>query len=248
MKLKKYKESKKYLTNHYKVLGNFKKDFRNVNLNSLIVSKVKGKKILDIGCGSGHLLNSLEQKGKQTYGIEPNPDLIKLAKNINPNLQIINGYAKDISKFKSKFDTVTIIDVLEHIDDDVSQIKLMNRYLEKFGKLIVVVPCFKLLYGKRDINLGHYRRYTKRELIDKLNSNGFKVKSIRYWNMMGFFPYLFSEKILKKELNTELRTQYTQGTLKKYINHILNLWFKHLENNFNMGFGLSLICVAEKTG
>ena len=64
--------------------------------------------------------------------------------------------------------------------------------------------------------------------------------------MLGFFPYLFHEKILKKELNTSLRDGNEKGFFKKTLNRILNLWFKFIENNIDFGFGLSLICIAKK--
>tara|TARA_Y100000310_G_C20703195_1_gene832028 strand:+ start:2948 stop:3715 length:768 start_codon:yes stop_codon:yes gene_type:complete len=243
----KYLESKKYMIDHFKELGSLKNDFRIYNLTTLIASKVKGDKVLDIGCGNGFLLGILSKKGIETFGIEPNKDLIKLAKNTNPRLKIFEGYAHDIDKIKHKVDTITIIDVLEHIEDDKLQIKRMHNHLNESGRLIIVVPAFQLLYGKRDENLGHYRRYSKKEIIQKLSKIGFKIHHIRYWNMLGFFPYLFYEKILKKELNTELRTEKKKGIFKKLLSNLLFFWFKYIENNFSLGFGLSLVCVAEKT-
>ena len=239
-------DSKKYLANLYREMGNLRYDFRNYNLNQMIASKVKGTSVLDIGCGNGFLLGLLS-KSKKVYGIEPNEDLIKLTNEINPKLRIYKGFAEEIDKFiTNKVDSILMIDVLEHVKDDILQIKKIHNNLNGGGQFIVVVPAYQFLFGKRDKNNGHYRRYSKKDLIKKLSDNGFRIKFARYWNILGFFPYLFYEKILKKELNTELRTTKKKGLIKKLINKILNLWFKYVENNFNFGFGLTIICIAEK--
>ena len=62
--------SEKYLTDFYRELGNQKYDFRNYNLNKLISSKIKGKSVLDVGCGNCFLLGILKSQGKEVYGIE----------------------------------------------------------------------------------------------------------------------------------------------------------------------------------
>ncbi|MBU1203722.1 MAG: class I SAM-dependent methyltransferase [Nanoarchaeota archaeon] len=236
--------SEKYLTDLYGKLGNLEKDFRNYNLTNLIISKVKGKSVLDIGCGNGYLLDKLSKQGKITFGIEPNKKLIRLAKNLNPELNIYKGDAGEINKLiKTKVDTVTMIDVLEHIKEDKLQIRKIRDCLVEKGELIIFVPANPILYGKRDKNLGHYRRYTKKRLISILKENNFRVKHLRHHNMLGVIPYFISEKILKKEMNTtKLRTKDN----KKLLNRILNIWFKYVENNINLGFGFSLLCIAEK--
>ncbi len=237
---------KKYHADLYHGLGNLSNDFRNFNLTNLIASKIRKGDVLDIGCGNGYLLGILGKKGIATYGIEPNKELITLAKRISPKARIFNMAGKDIYKLKRKFDAITMLDVLEHIEDDKSQLKKVHERLREKGKLILVVPCFKFLYGKRDENNGHYRRYSKKELLAKLDAAGFRIKELRYWNMLGFFPYFVSERLFDKELNTGLRTQAKKGILRSSANRILNIWFKNIENKINFGFGLSLICIAEK--
>ncbi|MFO7553849.1 MAG: hypothetical protein R6W88_01480, partial [Desulfobacterales bacterium] len=79
-----------------------------------------------------------------------------------------------------------------------------------------------------------------------LQKNRLKNIKIRFWNMLGFLPYLFYEKILKRELNTELRNRKNKRTFSKLISFSLKLWFKYIENKFNFGFGLSIIAVANK--
>lgn len=231
------------LASFYKNLGDFKNDFRNRNLVDLVVSKVSGKKVLDIGCGSGYLLSCLKKKKKEVFGLEPNKELIKLAKKFFPSLKIFKGYAEDLNKLNQKFEIIIMVDVLEHIKNDNLLIKKIYLHLKKEGQLILVVPVYQFLYGKRDKKLGHFRRYSKTILINKLIKNNFQVSYVRYWNMLGFFPYLFFEKILGKEIKIDrkIRAGGRKTIMQKIINKVLNLWFKYIENNFNLGFGLSLI-------
>lgn len=241
-------DSKTALYSFHKSLGGFKNDFRNRNLVDLIMSNVKGNKILDIGCGTGYLLDCLRKKKKKVFGIEPNGKLVKLSKILFPSLRIFKGYAEDLNRFNQKFETIIMIDVLEHIKNDNLIIKKVYLQLKRKGQLILVVPVYQFLYGKRDKKVGHYRRYSKTTLINKLTENKFRIIYSRYWNMLGFFPYLFFEKILGKEIRIDrkIRSERKKTIRQKIINKALNFWFKYVENNLNLGFGLSLVCIAEK--
>jgi SAM-dependent methyltransferase len=242
------KESRDYLVNMYTELDDMTYDFRNTNLARLVISKIKGKHVLDIGCGSGLLLSLLKKKGISALGIEPNERLIQLARRMDPGIDIIQEKAENINRITDKFDTITMVDVLEHIQEDKNQLRKAHALLETGENIILVVPALKFLYGKRDINNGHYRRYSKKEIVAKLEDSGFKVIQSRYWNLLGFFPYFFYEKVLKKEFNTKLRTKNQKNYLARLFSKALNAWFKHIENPIDFHFGLSLICVARKDG
>ena len=236
-----------YLTEHYKKLDDLKNDFRNINLINLISSKAKGKKVLDIGCGSGNLIYSLEKCGMKTTGLEPIKELVSMAKERNPNANIIEGSVEKInSKITEKFSTITIIDVLEHVQDDIKVIQDLYNKLEDDGRLIIVVPSFPFLFSIRDVSMGHFRRYTKNDLIQKVIKNNLKIKEIRYWNMLGFIPYLIFQKLFKNPEMTNLRTSNKKNIFEKMIISLLHSWFQYIENNINFGFGLSLICVVKK--
>lgn len=237
------------LASHYADLGDIKTDFRNFNLMRLIASLVRGERVLDIGCGSGFLLNILQREGKKVLGIEPLRQMIDLANTYFPGLTIYQGLAEEVKEVVPELqDTIVMTDVLEHIKDDLTQLKKIYERLNPSGTLILVVPAYQLLYGNRDKNMGHYRRYSRKQLEDALHEVGFRVRSVRYWNMLGVLPYFISEKIMRRELKTSLRKiEYgSKNVLKFVLNRMLNQWFKHIENNLNLGFGLSLIFVAEK--
>lgn len=236
-----------YLVGHYNTLGNLDKDFRNLNLFRLSASLVNGHTVIDIGCGDGFFVAMLKKYGKEVIGIEPSDGMRELATKINPEVKVISGMAEDIDILvKNPVDSVTMLDVLEHIEDDGNQLKKVHSILKAEGEFIIVVPAHPFLYGLRDMHMGHYRRYSKKSITDLLNANGFAIKYIRYWNALGIMPYFVSEKILKKPLQVDLRKSSETGLLGQTFQKGLYFWFRLIENNFNFGFGLSLIIVAKK--
>jgi len=236
------------LAEHYAALGNIASDFRNHSLNRLLLRTVLGNRVLDIGCGTGYLLGLLKKEGKTVVGIEPNKRERMLAEKYNPGIRIFSGFAEDTETLIDfAVDSIVMADVLEHIEDDRTQLQQLYGFLHSGGRLILVVPAYAFLYGNRDKRMGHYRRYSKSHLVSLLTEAGFRIVSIRYWNMLGFFPYLYIEKVLNKELGTQLRTPGRTSFPKRILRRFLHVWFAVIENRFDFGFGLSLICVAEKT-
>lgn len=139
-----------------------------------------------------------------------------------------------------------MIDVIEHIEYDNNLVSKLCKFLNDEGELIIIAPAYNYLYGKRDREIGHYRRYNKKSLELLLESNGFRTTKISYWNMFGVAPYFISEKLFKKPLIMSLRDKKQNNLFKKIISKLLFYWFKYIENNINLGFGLSLVCVARK--
>src|SRR3989344_8823483 len=135
--------AEEHLVEHYEELGDFKSDFRNFNLFNLIAGLVTGQKVLDIGCGVGNFLSVLRSQGKEVVGVEPSDGMRELAAKINPEIKIVAEAA-------GTFDTVTMLDVLEHIEDDGGQAERVYSMLNNGGQFIIVVPAHPILYGKRD--------------------------------------------------------------------------------------------------
>jgi hypothetical protein len=95
-----------------------------------------------------------------------------------------------------KFDRIIYTHVLEHIPDDISELKLAKQQLRVDGKVIVVVPSMPRLYGSVDSLSGHQRRFTLNELKTVAELSGFEVESIRYFNPIAIVPYWFVYRII----------------------------------------------------
>lgn len=92
--------------------------------------------------------------------------------------------------------------------------------------------------------MGHYRRYTKKDLVYKIRSAGFRIRDIRYWNFLGLAPTFISVKLLKTGVTESVRQNRGPGS--RLINLTLNIWFNAIENNIRPPLGLTLFVHAEK--
>ena len=134
--------------------------------------------ILDIGCGDSYFDNRLLNSSinvKKLYGIDINlPDGFKKG-----NYIVVNDY----NKLKNKtFDTIIILDVLEHIENDIDFLSnTIYPLLKDNGKLIITVPTHQRLFSKHDLALKHYRRYNIKQIKEISNTTNFKIINYHYF-------------------------------------------------------------------
>ncbi len=122
---------------------------------------------LDVGCGAGSNLNILKSLGFNAFGLDRSCYALSLITK-KLNLPLIAG---DLTKLPLRYKSVGLIialDVLEHLETDVDGIHEIYRTLKKGGTLILTVPAFRFLRGTQDIVTGHKRRYSMKELVNKL--------------------------------------------------------------------------------
>ena len=246
----------KYLVDHLKqVHKNTKDDFRWKNLRDFIINSLRSycsltkASVIDVGCGTGHMSLELLQHGYNVTSIDLSIELTNFTKYILENHGYdANAKCLDIHNLESlgtqSFDAVVCLDVIEHINDDEFALRNINSVLKSDGLLICSVPAIEFLYGIRDKEMGHFRRYSKKDLITKIESAGFVVEKCRYWNFIGTIPFFFSEKILHKKLNENMR--YSKAIHYRIINNVLDLWFRYIENQTGFPAGLTLIVIAKK--
>lgn len=201
--------------------------------------------LMDIGAGSGLMLKYFKDLGYEVSGIELDPSLVaKMHK--DPDLKGLSIQQGDITKMKGKeqYDVVVNNDVIEHIQDDRRAIKNLWSFVAPGGMLIVTVPAHSFLYSQRDRDWGHFRRYDRRDLVEKMTETTGTVKFITYWNFLGFFVYLIMEKLLKLKLHEEIRYKESTGNsiIKKGVEQIL-LLEKRIGG---LPIGLSLVIGVKK--
>jgi 2-polyprenyl-3-methyl-5-hydroxy-6-metoxy-1,4-benzoquinol methylase len=146
-------------------------------------------KILDIGCGSGLMLNSLEKIG-EVSGMDMSDDAIGFSGKIF-NGRVLKGWLPDKVPFpENHFDLIVALDVIEHIEDDFGSLESIRKHLKAHGKAIITVPAYMFLWSPFDDKNEHKRRYRRSELKKKLLAAGFKIEKLSYY-IFFLFPAVF---------------------------------------------------------
>ena len=230
------------LKNHERLLKNYNRAI--VESFILFPKKIDlnfhPKLVLDFGAGIGTLAEIYFSKTKiRPLTVEISEAEIKLLS--------IRGFdnEKDILNFNHNFDLIYTRNVLEHIENDVEALKNIRR---KMGPnksfLAIYVPAFPILFSHLDREVGHFRRYTRIELKNKIIEAGFDVELIEYSDSLGFLASL----ILKITGFTRLGNHCGTKSLEIYdkvifpISRILDkLGARHV-------FGKNLIMIASHNG
>ncbi len=171
------------------------------NYNKFIVSSFvdhagsQANNILDFGAGIGTLSNIWKSLKFDSQITCLEIDQTQHSILVNRGFPTLNDFPDEIL-----FDYIFTSNVLEHIEDDSAAIHKLYNILRPGGGLGIFVPANKYLYSNIDKKLGHYRRYSKKNLINKVSESGFRIELCVYVDSLGFFAWLFL-KFLKIGIN-----------------------------------------------
>jgi SAM-dependent methyltransferase len=131
--------------------------------------------VLDIGCGIGGVVGALRKlPNLRLTGSEIYLQGLRYARARLPDVDFIQLDATNIP-FRAAFDVISAFDVIEHIPDDELVMRQVREALRPKGLFIVTVPQYQWMWSSLDDIVHHKRRYSRRELIAKLNRSGFDV-------------------------------------------------------------------------
>jgi SAM-dependent methyltransferase len=212
-------------------------------LSSLNVSK--DCITLDIGCGTGANLKILGSKGFNVIGIDRSIYALSLTSK-KLMVPLVNG---DLNKLPVRSNSIGLIiamDILEHLDDDAKGISEFYRALNNGGILIITVPAFNFLWGIQDVVTGHKRRYSLKEISNKLRLGGFNILRSSYFNLFLFFPILLGRRMIYLlGLKIESENKINSPLLNFFLKAIFSLE-PHILKYYSFPFGVSIFCIAKK--
>lgn len=216
-----------------------------------LISKYFGKKMLEIGSGNRIFTGLIAARHTfdSLLSIEPSqtlfslydgkykfPESVEFGKHDLFDISPENGY---------KFDTVVMVHVLEHIEDDRAAVDHLASVIDDGGHLLIEVPALPLLFSQHDTLVGHYRRYNKKMLRAAIDQDKYEIVDIWYQDPIGVFGSLLFFKILKIKLKSDAGTKLVSKQGKFYDNYLIPFQ-KIIEKVIRFPFGLSLTVVVRK--
>ena len=202
-----------------------------------IIKKYINGNILEVGAGIGSFTKLYENQHQNITLSESDKDFCDLLndkfKNKN-NIKVTNQFIKEINQ---KFETIIYLNVLEHIEDDIAEVKMAYEKLEKNGHLIILVPAHQKIYSKFDKAVGHFRRYEINFFKDKLSM--FNLIKLIQLDCCGYLLYHLNNLIFKKDVYP--------SKLKIFIwDKIFTPMTIVLDFLLNYKFGKNILCIIKK--
>jgi SAM-dependent methyltransferase len=203
------------------------------------------QRVADLGCGCGMIL----QKLSSTYdviGADGSDQAVAFCAQRGVKA-VIGRFPDDIPLERNTYDAVLLLDVLEHLDDDLASAKTAASLLKPGGILVCTVPAYQWLWTKRDEHHQHKRRYSKRQFRRLFEMPGLKLELLSYMNT-ALLPLAVVERLMRKIFpigagQTDLRVPVAP------INAAMRTTFaseRLLLGRVWMPAGLSLVAVARK--
>jgi 2-polyprenyl-3-methyl-5-hydroxy-6-metoxy-1,4-benzoquinol methylase len=248
------KDPSYFPTNSFKELhelekGHFWFESRNRIINHFIhkyLGHENNRKILEVGCGTGFVLENMAQEnpGFEFEGTELYLEGLRFARSRSPSMNFFQSDARNLP-FKDEYDAICAFDVIEHIEEDIDTLKSIHNSLKPGGYVFISVPQHMWLWSKQDEFACHKRRYTRKELKQKLIECGFAPKF-----MTSFVSTLLPLMFLNRLKNSN-PTKMDEFKISKGSNQILTLGMKCDEILIKAGISLpvggSLFVVAQKS-
>ena len=177
---------------------------------------------------------------------EPDGDARRAAQ-AKSTADIRDGRLPDQVPFQPEtFDLVAMLDVLEHIDDDVAGLRSLCATLQRGGQVLLTVPAFPFLWSRHDELHHHKRRYRKRGLAAAAEAAGLEVVSISYFNTL-LFPMAAALRLARNLLR---RPGGADDEIPPaFVNRVLTAvfaWERYLLHRVALPVGLSLVLVARR--
>ena len=202
--------------------------------------------ILDAGCGSGRNMVELSKFGT-AVGLEPSERGAEVARARGVGEVVVATI--DTMPFEARrFDLITCLDVLEHIEDDREALRELRRVARPGGVLLITVPAYPQLWSSHDELNRHYRRYTRPELLSRAVDAGWHPRRTTHFNLL-LLPvaaaWRLAERLRPGEAPETSELQRTPAALNWMLEQPLRAEAALLRSGRRIPAGLSLVGIFE---
>lgn len=216
-------------------------------LQSQVKSLGSHSKILDAGCGTGGNLQLLSSLGCDVIGLEMEPEAAEIARTKSGKTVYIGSLPDQIPFADESFDLIVLLDVLEHIDDDIGVLSSLSAKLKPGGNLLITVPAFSFLWCNHDEAHHHKRRYRLNELVGKMRQCHLYPKYASYFNTW-LFPVIALVRITQKRLGFFKKPDDLSMPSPYFNNLLMSVMSseRHILKHGKLPFGVSIMAIAQK--
>jgi SAM-dependent methyltransferase len=209
-------------------------------------------RILDIGCGAGATLRELARLG-DACGLDTEPSAVEAAARRSGCDVRLGRLPESVPFEEGAFDVVTLLDVLEHIEDDAASLATIERLLKPGGILLCTVPAYRFLWSEHDVANEHKRRYTRPGLRARIEGAGLRIRKLTYYNTF-LFPPIAALRLARGQPGSAAAAAGGRpdlGSVPAPLNALLRGVFAAERHWLRVGsfpFGVSVLALAQKPG
>jgi len=206
-----------------------------------LVESGLGDRVLEVGAGHGTITSRLLRPGRHVTAVELSvfaADRLRTRFADEPAVTVVERSLGDASLVPGSYSGVVLVNVLEHIADDVAALRSLHDLLEPGGQVSIYVPALARLYSDYDRRIGHHRRYRTSTLATAMGRAGFAVERIHYVNALGALAWWAWARKLG-------RTPTTPGVAGAYDRLAVPV-VSALERRCTPPIGQSLLAVGRK--
>lgn len=201
-------------------------------------------RILEVGCGTGHNLAMLKKFGKVEASELDASARALASKRLGDTVKAAK--LPDLSMFeRNAYDLVALLDVLEHVPDDLASLRAIHRRLKPGGALLLTVPANPWMWSAHDAAHHHFRRYTRKQLEELFLRSGLEVQLLSYFNSL-LFPLVAAARVIGKIVG---RDSADDRLPSDRVNWLLERIFRleaGIIGRIPLPFGVSLIAVVRR--
>jgi SAM-dependent methyltransferase len=165
--------------------GHFWRNAKRQLVLELIAERFPGRRdlhLVDIG-GAASLIASDMQAFGRVETVEPDAAMVAVARSAQ-GIVVHQGNLPDGLPNMEPAHVVTLLDVVEHIEDDETALRAVKPLLTPDGVVIITVPALKWLWSDHDVALHHKRRYTRESLAQLFEICGYRIERLSYWTSL----------------------------------------------------------------
>ena len=209
-----------------------------------VVRPPQKAKLLEVGCGTGHNLGMLGKFGKVEASELDRCARALASKRLGRKVK--EAKLPDLTMFeRNGYDLIALLDVLEHVPDDLASLRAIHMRLKPGGALLLTVPANKWMWSAHDSAHHHFRRYTRKQLKELFLRSGLEIQLLSYFNTLLFPPIALARLIGKITGKESADDRLPSGPVNAVLNRVFG-FESGLIGRLPMPFGVSLVAVVRR--